>query len=91
MRARAHKHTRKDYEGAELEFLEAIRINPQYAYAHYNLACIYSMTGAAAPALKSLEKAVATGPRTQTRTPHAQMKSFEQAIVTGACVRARAG
>ena len=46
-------------EDAIAELQQVIQIDPNYALAHYNLACIYSLKNEQTPAIEWLQKAIA--------------------------------
>lgn len=50
-----------DYDGAILDFLKALEINPREIAAHFNVACAYSLNENTEKALFHLDKAVLYG------------------------------
>ena len=48
----------KRYDAARINFQKAIRLNPTYVDPHYNLACLYALTGDLSQGLVHLRKAV---------------------------------
>lgn len=54
---------RGDSARARSDFQEAVRLNPNYIYAHYNLACVNSLDSKLDVALANLESALAAGYR----------------------------
>jgi Tfp pilus assembly protein PilF len=53
---------RKDYQAALEPLKEAIRLNPQWSDAWYNLAAVYAHVGARVNAVQSLKKAIDLNP-----------------------------
>jgi tetratricopeptide (TPR) repeat protein len=53
----------EDYGAAEKAFLDAAAMSPEYADAHYNLACVYAATGRNEEALAALSRAVDLEPK----------------------------
>lgn len=49
---------RKDYEGAQENFLKIIRLSPESADPHYNLACLYALKGELGLGMAHLKRAV---------------------------------
>ena len=48
-----------EYFYVRAEYQRAIQIDPNYALAHYNLACIYSLKNEQTQAIEWLQKAIA--------------------------------
>jgi Tfp pilus assembly protein PilF len=55
-----------DTKGAQAEFLEAVRLKPRYAEAHYNLALTLQKAGKEAEAGAEFEKAYEIMPELRT-------------------------
>jgi tetratricopeptide (TPR) repeat protein len=54
--------TLEDYTAAENAFLDVTAINPEYPDGHYNLACVYAVTGRKEKALSALSRAIGLEP-----------------------------
>lgn len=48
-------------DSAAIQYRRALRMDPEYMYAHYNLACVQALQGQVAPALESLRAAIKYG------------------------------
>ncbi len=57
----AKKASQEDFQGAINDLIEAVRINPQYGLAYYNLACYYGILKMIGPSFKYLSMAVENG------------------------------
>lgn len=53
----------EDYSAAEKAFLDVTAMSPEYPDAHYNLACVYAVTGRNEEALAALSRAVHLEPK----------------------------
>jgi len=54
-------HTLERFDEAQVSYLKALALNPEYPLVHYNLACLYAQMGRKAHALEELKEAERTG------------------------------
>ena len=54
-------HTLERFDEAQVAYLKALALNPEYPLVHYNLACLYAQMGRKAHAVEELKEAERTG------------------------------